>query len=80
MDFIDPLINQYTLDHTENESPLLNELNRQTHINILQPRMLSGHLQGRILSVLSKSIKPKNILEIGSVKWEQIHKNYGPTI
>jgi caffeoyl-CoA O-methyltransferase len=66
MDFIDPLINQYALDHTENESPLLNELNRQTHINILQPRMLSGHLQGRILSVLSKSIRPKNILEIGT--------------
>ena len=66
MDFIDPLINQYTLDHTENESPLLNELNRQTHINIVQPRMLSGHLQGRILSVLSKSIRPKNILEIGT--------------
>ena len=66
MDFLDPEIEQYALEHTEKESTLLNELNRQTHLNILQPRMLSGHLQGRILSFLSKSIQPKVILEIGT--------------
>jgi predicted O-methyltransferase YrrM len=66
MDFIDPLIEQYSLDHTEKESELLNRLNRQTNLNVLQPRMLSGHLQGRLLSAFSKSLKPKNILEIGT--------------
>ena len=49
MEFLDPEIEQYALDYSQAESPLLNELNRQTHLNILQPRMLSGHLQGRIL-------------------------------
>ena len=66
MDFIDPLIEAYALEHTEKESDLLFNLNRQTHLNVLQPRMLSGHLQGRILSFLSAAIKPKNILEIGT--------------
>jgi predicted O-methyltransferase YrrM len=66
MEFLDPELEQYALLHSEKESTLLNELNRQTHLNILQPRMLSGHLQGRILSMLSQSIKPKTILEIGT--------------
>ena len=66
MDFIDPLIEQYSLDHTEKESELLNRLNRQTNLNVLQPRMLSGHLQGRLLSAFSKSLSPTNILEIGT--------------
>ena len=66
MDFLDPEIEQYALEHTEKESPLLNELNRQTTLNILQPRMLSGHLQRRILSFLSKSMQQKVILEIGN--------------
>ena len=66
MDFIDPLIEQYSLDHTEEESELLNRLNRQTNLNVLQPRMLSGHLQGRLLSAFSKSLSPTNILEIGT--------------
>ena len=66
MEFLDPELEQYALEHSEKESSLLNELNRQTHLNILQPRMLSGHLQGRILSFLSQSIQPKTILEIGT--------------
>ena len=66
MEFLDAEIEQYVLKHTEEESTLLNELNRQTNLNILQPRMLSGHLQGRILSMLSQSIQPKTILEIGT--------------
>ncbi len=66
MDFIDPSIEAYAQEHSENESDLLFNLNRQTHLKVLQPRMLSGHLQGRILSFLSSAIKPKNILEIGT--------------
>ena len=66
MDFIDPIIEQYALDHSDPESNLLNELNRQTNLNVLQPRMLSGHLQGRLLSAFSKALKPDKILEIGT--------------
>jgi|TARA_Y100000385_G_scaffold287607_1_gene352204 caffeoyl-CoA O-methyltransferase len=66
MNFLDPKIEEYALKYCEPESDLLNELNRQTHLNIMQPRMLSGHLQGRILSSYSKAIKPNNILEIGT--------------
>ena len=66
MDFLDPKIESYALDHTEKESLLLSNLNRQTHLKVLQPRMLSGHLQGRILSFLSTAVKPKFVLEIGT--------------
>ena len=66
MDFIDPSIEAYAREHTEKESDLLFHLNRQTHLKVLQPRMLSGHLQGRILSFLSTAIQPQNILEIGT--------------
>jgi predicted O-methyltransferase YrrM len=66
MDFIDPIIEQYALDHSDQESDLLNNLNRQTHLNVLQPRMLSGHLQGRLLSAFSKALNPNKILEIGT--------------
>ena len=66
MDFLDPKIESYALDHTEKESPLLSNLNRQTHLKVLQPRMLSGHLQGRILSFLSTAVKPKFVLEVPS--------------
>ncbi len=66
MDFLDPKIESYALDHTEKESSLLSNLNRQTHLKVLQPRMLSGHLQGRILSFLSTAVKPKFVLEIGT--------------
>ena len=66
MDFLDPKIEYYALDHTEKESLLLSNLNRQTHLKVLQPRMLSGHLQGRILSFLATAVKPKFVLEIGT--------------
>lgn len=66
MDFIPEDIEQYTLQHTEEEPELLSELNRETHQKVLQPRMLSGHYQGRLLSLLSKLIQPENILEIGT--------------
>ena len=66
MDFIDKNIENYSLTFTEKESELLKSLNRETYANVLNPRMLSGHLQGRFLSFLSNMIKPLNILEIGT--------------
>lgn len=66
MEFLDPDLDRYVNEHTQPESPLLHELNRLTHLKVLQPRMLSGHLQGRILSMFSKMIKPRRILEIGT--------------
>jgi predicted O-methyltransferase YrrM len=66
MNFLPPNIEKYSDQHTSPESDLLNELERQTYIKILQPRMLSGHLQGRFLSMISKMIKPEHILEIGT--------------
>lgn len=66
MEFISEAINNYSEQHSEVESPLLNELNRETHLKALSPRMLSGHLQGRVLSFISKLASPKNILEIGT--------------
>ncbi len=61
-----PEIVEYIAEHTSPESDLLKEINRETQAKILMPRMLSGHLQGRILSMLSKIIQPKTILEIGT--------------
>ena len=66
MKFIPEEIDDYSLNHTEEEPKLLAELNRETWANVMTPRMLSGHLQGRILSMFSKMIRPKNILEIGT--------------
>ena len=66
MDFIDNKILNYALLHSDNESDLLKELARETYQKILQPRMLSGPLQGRFLSLLSKIIQPKTILEVGT--------------
>lgn len=59
-------IEKYILDHTEPETEALYELNRETNIQIYHPRMLSGHLQGRVLKMLCSMIKPKLILEIGT--------------
>ena len=66
MDFINDIITQYAENHSQEEPKLLRELNRETHQKILQPRMMSGHLQGRFLSLLSHLVQPKNILEIGT--------------
>ena len=64
--FIDSKIFNYSLSKSSKEPKILNDLNRETHLKILNPRMLSGHYQGRILSLVSKIIKPKTILEIGT--------------
>ena len=66
MNFLDPQIEQYAEAHTSPESPLLEQIRRETYLEVLQPRMLSGHLQGRALSMLSKMICPNSILEIGT--------------
>jgi len=59
-------LEKYILGHTEDESEVLKDLNRQTHVHIYHPRMLSGHLQGRALKMLCGMIKPMNVLEIGT--------------
>ena len=66
MHFIPEKLDDYVVKHSEDEPELLQQLNRETYQKILQPRMLSGHYQGRILSMISKLVNPKNILEIGT--------------
>ncbi len=66
MEFIPGELLHYCERYSEAEPPLLYELNRQTHLRTTQPRMLSGHLQGRFLSFLSHLIRPHFILEIGT--------------
>ena len=66
MHFISEKLDDYVVKHSEDEPALLKALTRETYQKILQPRMLSGHYQGRVLSVLSKLIRPKAILEIGT--------------
>ncbi|WP_159799562.1 O-methyltransferase [Flavobacterium sp. MK4S-17] len=66
MHFISEELEDYAALHSENEPELLSELNRETHQKILQPRMLSGHFQGRVLSLISKLVNPFHILEIGT--------------
>jgi predicted O-methyltransferase YrrM len=66
MEFIEEALLEYCQNFSEKESPLLSQLNRDTHLKIGSPRMLSGHLQGRFLSFLSKLIQPTHILEIGT--------------
>jgi predicted O-methyltransferase YrrM len=66
MDFLPESISKYVEKYSEQESELLQELNHETWEKILTPRMLSGHLQGRVLSMLSHMVQPENILEIGT--------------
>jgi len=66
MHFISEELENYIADHSIKEPELLQQLNKETHQKVLQPRMLSGHFQGRVLSMLSKIIQPKHILEIGT--------------
>ena len=66
MEFISNALYDYVVAHSQEEPSLLTDLMRQTHLKVLQPRMLSGPLQGRFLSVLAKLLKPKKILEVGT--------------
>lgn len=61
-----PEVNAYCELHTSPESLVLNELNRETHVNILNPRMLTGNVMGSFLRMISEMIKPRRILEIGT--------------
>lgn len=66
MDFLPEELEQFVAAHTRPETDVLKELNRETYAKILMPRMLSGHVQGQVLRMLSLMIKPKYILEIGT--------------
>ncbi|SDW20966.1 Predicted O-methyltransferase YrrM [Lutibacter oricola] len=66
MEFIPNAIDKYVVEHSQHEPELLQKLNKETWQKVLNPRMLSGPYQGRVLSMISKLINPKNILEIGT--------------
>jgi caffeoyl-CoA O-methyltransferase len=66
MDFLPPAIQKYSENHTSPESDLLKLIDRETNARVLMPRMLSGHMQGRILSMISKMVNPTTVLEIGT--------------
>lgn len=66
MHFLSQDLEDYIEQHSENEPQLLAQLNKETYQKILLPRMCSGHFQGRVLSMLSKLVRPTNILEIGT--------------
>lgn len=57
---------EYIEQHSSPESPVLQQITRSTHLEVINPRMLSGHVQGRVLSMLSQMIRPKRILELGT--------------
>jgi len=59
-------LDEYLINHSEKEPEILSDLNRETNQKVLQPRMISGAYQGRLLSIISKIINPKKILEIGT--------------
>jgi len=66
MNFLPENIDQYVVNHSQKEPDLLQELSKETWQKILNPRMLSGAFQGRVLSMIAKLIQPKNVLEIGT--------------
>jgi predicted O-methyltransferase YrrM len=66
MEFISKELSDYCENNTTPESEILSKLNRETHLKVVSPRMLSGHLQGRFLSFISKLQQPKLIVEIGT--------------
>ncbi|WP_318309817.1 O-methyltransferase [Flagellimonas crocea] len=66
MHFLSPILESYIANSSQDEPELLQELTRETHLKVVQPRMITGHFQGRVLSMLSKIINPKYILEIGT--------------
>lgn len=66
MEILDSNLQTYLDDHCEPEPELLQKINRDTHLKVLKPNMLSGHYQGRLLSFLSKMMQPRRILEIGT--------------
>tara|TARA_B100000401_G_scaffold76689_1_gene47727 strand:- start:72 stop:716 length:645 start_codon:yes stop_codon:yes gene_type:complete len=65
-DIVNNKIEDYIRKNSSKEPEILKDLNKETYLKVLNPRMLSGHLQGRFLSIITKLIKPKKILEIGT--------------
>jgi predicted O-methyltransferase YrrM len=63
---MDQHLEDYILSHSDKEPELLAKLNRDVHLRLLYPRMCSGHLQGRILTMLTRMISPLNVLELGT--------------
>ncbi len=59
-------LDEYILSHSDEEGALLSALNRDAHVNLLRPRMLSGHLQGRVLKMFCRMMRPRRVLEIGT--------------
>ena len=59
-------LSEYIEQHSSPESPVLQQITRSTHLEVINPRMLSGHVQGRVLSMISQMIRPKRILELGT--------------
>jgi caffeoyl-CoA O-methyltransferase len=66
MEILPDILQQYLDDHLDPEPEYLQNINRETYLKVLRPHMLSGHYQGRLLSMLSKMMQPKRILEIGT--------------
>ncbi|RVU01310.1 O-methyltransferase [Mucilaginibacter limnophilus] len=66
MEILDPTLQAYLEAHTDPEPAHLQKINRDTHLKVLKPNMLSGHYQGRLLSILSKMLRPKLAVEIGT--------------
>ena len=66
MDFLPENIQKYISDNSKSESLILKELNRYTNSKVIFPRMLSGHVQGRFLSMISKLVNPRIIVEVGT--------------
>lgn len=66
MHFLSQVLEDYLADNSQDEPELLRELTRETHLKVVQPRMLTGRFQGRVLSLLSKLVNPRYILEIGT--------------
>ena len=66
MNFLPEKIDNYVVEHSQQEPQVLKELSKETWQKVLNPRMLSGAFQGRVLSMISKLIRPKNVLEIGT--------------
>ena len=66
MHFLSDSLQDYISEHSEKEPEYLQALSRETHLKVLQPRMITGHYQGRVLSMLSRIIRPLHILEVGT--------------
>jgi len=66
MEFFREELSAYVENHSSSESELLRRIHRETHLHVLKPRMLSGHLQGRFLAMISQMVSPRHILEVGT--------------